>query len=258
MVAILIVLLPTIRFYMLSFYTAWYERSRAGAEFIEGFTLGYYGFVLGKRAAPIVNTIIVAFGATGLTLLLSIPAAYAFARYRFRYSDNLAYWLLSLRLLPPIAFILPLFILIYNLGLLDTQIGLILAQSTFLAPFGTWLLRSFFAEIPKDLEEAAWIDGASKIRAFRSVLLPLASSGIVATAIFCMIFSWSDYLFPLILTRQKAVTMPVSLFFFRSVYGIEWGPAAALSMLATIPLIAFVLLVQKYFVKGITMGAVKG
>lgn len=268
--AIVVVILPLTWFFDMSFRSQWFGGAFTftGGETIYGqvvtlpewmgLTLQNYLFVLTMRATPILNTIAASSASTVAALVLSMFAAYALARFKIRGGENIAYWLLSLRLTPSVVVIIPFYLLMRNLNLLDSLVALVLVYTMSLIPFDVWLLRGFFQEIPVELEEAAWIDGCSRWRSFVTIFLPLTGGGLIAAAIFNMIFCWGEYLFALLLTRRIAVTIPVALYLFRTPHMMEWGPVAALAMVAVVPLLIFVLAVHKYFVRGITLGAVRG
>lgn len=205
----------------------------------------------------LVNSLVVASGSTIVAVLLGAMAAYALARFTFRRSKDLAFWILSIRMTPPVAAIIPIFIIMRMLGLLDTWASMIIAYSTMNLPFATWLLRGFFREIPRELDESALVDGCSWFTAFLRVALPLAAPGLVVTAIFVFIFSWNEFLFALILTATNSETLPVAVTGFIRETGIMWGHMAAAGVVIMMPMVLFSLAVQRYMVRGLTMGAIK-
>lgn len=205
----------------------------------------------------LVNSLVVASASTIAAVLLGAMAAYALARFTFRRSKDLAFWILSIRMTPPVAAIIPIFILMRTLGLLDTRASMIIAYSTMNLPFATWLLRGFFREIPRELDESALVDGCSWFTAFLRVALPLAAPGLVVTAIFVFIFSWNEFLFALILTATKSETLPVAVTGFIRETGIMWGHMAAAGVVIMMPMVLVSLAVQRYMVRGLTMGAIK-
>jgi ABC-type glycerol-3-phosphate transport system permease component len=204
------------------------------------------------------NSLIVGGGSTLLSLILGTPAAYAFARVRFRGQNASLLFLLALRMLPPITTVIPLFLLMRNLRLLDTQLALILAYTTFNLPFIVWMLRSFFLDLPQELEEASWIDGATRWQGFSRVILPLSAPGLVASAIFSLMLSWNDFIFAVILTSRKAPTLPMLIAGFTTEMGVSWGIMMAAGSVVVLPVLLFTLFVQRYLVMGLTSGAVKG
>lgn len=204
----------------------------------------------------IVNTLIITGSATVISILLGAVAGYGFARYRIG-GFHLPFWILSTRMMPAVAAIIPLFILIKNLRLIDTHVAVIAVHLIVTLPFAVWMMRGFFLEIPRELEEAALIDGCSKWQAFVRIALPLVAPGLAVTALFCFIFSWNDFLFAFILTRRSATTLPVLVSGLYSQHGIMWDVMSATAAMALLPVMALALIAQKYLVRGMTMGALK-
>jgi len=204
----------------------------------------------------IANSIIVSLGGTALALAVSFTAAYSMARWRTG-GENFRNYILSLYLLPPAIFIPPLFVVFQTYGLMDTQLGLMIAYCVFNIPFCILVLESFIRDIPVEIEEAAWIDGCSKFGTMARVTFPLAAPGIVAVGILTFIASWNEYMLALVLTRVHAVTITVGIAKFITGYAILWGEIFAAATLSMIPLLIFFLLIQKYLVTGLTLGAVK-
>ncbi len=204
------------------------------------------------------NSIASAGGATLLALLVGTPAAYAFARLRFRGSRTGLLFLLALRMLPPIASVIPLYLIMRNLRLLDTIVGLIVAYTTFNLPFIVWVMRSFFLDMPAELEESAWIDGATRWQGFYKVILPLTAPGLVASGIFALMLAWNDFLFAVILTSRHASTLPLLTAGFITEMGVSWGIMMAAGTVIVLPVLIFTLFIQRYLVVGLTAGAVKG
>ncbi len=203
------------------------------------------------------NSLVVALVSTLIALSVGSLAAYGLARFRFKRSKDLSFWILSIRMTPPVAAAIPIFIIMRTLHLLDSYLALILAYCTFNIPFAVWLLRGFFQEIPREIEESAMVDGCSPFAAFWRISIPLIAPGIAATGIFTFIFSWNEFLFALILTGTRAQTVPVALTGFIRETGIMWSHMAAAGVLAMVPMVVFTALVQKNLVKGLTMGAIK-
>jgi multiple sugar transport system permease protein len=203
------------------------------------------------------NSLIVASLNTGACLALGTLAAYGLARFRFRGSENLSFWMLSVRMMPPVAAIIPIYIIMKTVHLLDTPWALVIIYLTFNLPFVVWMMKGFFEDIPREIEESALIDGCSETAVFRRIALPLVAPGLAATAIIVFIFSWNEFLFALILTGTKAVTLPVGIISFMKETGINWGYMTAGGIMALLPVIVFTVLVQKHLVKGLTMGALK-
>jgi len=203
------------------------------------------------------NSLIVASLNTCVSLALGSLAAYGLARFKFKGSENVSFWILSIRMMPPVAAIIPIYIIMKNLRILDTPWCLVITYLTFNLPFVVWMMKGFFEDIPREIEESALIDGCSEFEVFRKIALPLASPGLAATAILVFIFSWNEFLFALILTGTKAVTLPVGIIGYMKETGINWGYMTAGGTLALIPVIVFTILVQKHLVKGLTLGAIK-
>ncbi len=211
----------------------------------------------GEFRGTFVNSAVVSTSSTLLSLLVGVPAAYALARMRSR-SDALSLWIVASRLAPPTAFAIPYFLAYRDLDLLDTRIGLIIIYLTFNISLVIWLMRSFFENTPRALEEAAWIDGAGFWQAMMRVVLPTAVPGLAATAILCFVFSWNDFFFALILTRSDAMTAPVAVVNFMNYMGWEWGRIAAGGTMVMLPVLLFSMAVRRFLVSGLTAGAVKG
>jgi len=222
-------------------------------------TLDSYRFIFATK--PILqmlgNTLIVSVGSTVFSLVVGTIAAYALARYRFRGRDHLAFYILSVRMFPPIVAALPIFMIFNHINLLDTTIGLIIAYTSFNLPFVIWMMTGFIKAVPVQLEEAAMVDGQSQLGAIRDILLPALRPSIIAVAIFCLIFSWNEFLFALILTKSQAKTLPVAIPEFITWTEVGWNYVAAAGMVLVIPVLIFSFCTQRYMVRGMSMGAVK-
>ena len=205
-----------------------------------------------------VNSAIIAVSSTLISLVFGSLAAYGFARFNWRKRESRAFWVLSQRFLPAMAVIVPYFMLASLFRVLDTHLLLIICYTTFNLPFAMWMMRGFIEDLPIELEEAAMVDGCSQIRILRQVVLPLVLPGMVATAIFCMINSWNEFVFANFLTTIAAKTMPTSVMTYLSVSGVKWGEMAATGTLAVLPVLVFAISVQKYMIRGLTFGSVKG
>lgn len=208
-------------------------------------------------AKGILNSLIIASFCTIFSLAISAPAAYSLARFRVG-GEHLAFWILSIRMLPPIAVVLPIFLFYGKLHLLDTYRGMILIHAIINIPFAVWLLRGFIEDIPLSLEESALVDGCNRFQAFYKIALPLVAPGLVATALFSFIFSWNEFIFALILTRTKAIPITVVIPNLIGGHEILWAEISALALMASSPIIIFALFLQKYLIRGLTLGAVKG
>ncbi|MCA0295064.1 MAG: carbohydrate ABC transporter permease [Actinobacteria bacterium] len=205
-----------------------------------------------------INSLVVAVGGTALTLFLAIPAAYAAAFYGTRLGRVFLMVALIVRMLPPVALAIPIFQAFRQLRLIDTQLGLMLAQTIISLPLVIWLLAAFFEAIPQALEEAALIDGCNRLTAMIRVTLPVAGGGIAVAAIFAFLSSWNEFLFALMLTSVNAVTVPLAIANFKSQFGLDWGSMTALAVMYSLPVIAVTLALQRRIVSGMTFGAVKG
>lgn len=206
----------------------------------------------------LLDSLIVATGAVSLGLTLAVPAAYAFSRFRFRFRNYLRAQFLVINMFPVVMLILPLFILMRQYGLLDTYFALIIGHGTFTLPFSIWLLTSYFEGIPQELDQAAMIDGATRMQALIRVVLPLAIPGVVAVGIYMFIASWNEYLFALMLAGREVRTVTVALQLFIGENQIQWGLLMAGGTLVSLPATFLFLFAQKRLVGGLTGGAVKG
>jgi multiple sugar transport system permease protein len=206
--------------------------------------------------AALGNTFIVATSVTLLALLIGSLAAYSLARYRTG-GDNLPFFILSQRFMPPVAVIFPFLLLFKTLRWSDTHQALILIYLTFNLPYAVWMMRGFFMEIPREIEESALVDGCSPFGAFWRIALPLVAPGLVATGIFCFIFAWAEFFFAVSLTRSNAVTLPVYIVNFFGKHMVQWGEIGATSVVSMLPLFILSFVMQRYIVRGLTMGAVK-
>ena len=214
-------------------------------------------FAEGAVTKGLRNSLIVASLSTLLALLLGTPAAYAMARFDFRGKASLWFWIISNRFISPIVVALPFFLLARDLSLLDSHWVLILTYLTFNIPLVIWLCIDQFRAIPRDIDQAAMVDGANQWQALRTVVLPLAIPGLVVAAILCFVFSWNEFLFALVLTRAEAKTAPVEAANFMTGFGVRWGPMMATGTLIVLPVVIFAALVSRHLVRGLTMGAVK-
>jgi multiple sugar transport system permease protein len=223
-----------------------------GAAQAEG---SYMGASTGPRA--LLASAIVTIVSTALAIIFGSAAAYGLARYTFRGSRDLAFFILSTRMAPPIAFVLPMFLVFKAFNLLDTYFVLIIVYTGMNMSFVVWLLRGFFAEIPMELEQSALLDGYGRLDVFRKIALPLAKPGIIAAAIFSAIFAWNEFLFAAILTADHVRTLPVAITGFSTSMGIRWGAFMATATVGIIPIFILTVLLQRHLVRGLTFGAVK-
>ncbi|MEU5860605.1 MULTISPECIES: carbohydrate ABC transporter permease [unclassified Nonomuraea] len=205
------------------------------------------------------NSAIVALGTVLIGSVFALLSATAIARFRFKGRGTFLVVLLIVQMLPAEGLLIPLYMMVKRVGLGDQLIGLIITQVALTLPFGIWMLRTFVAAVPRTLEEAAWIDGASRLTTFWKVLFPLVAPGLVATSIFSFITAWNDLVFALyLMSGSEGYTMPVALQYFFGQKGVDWGAIMAGSTLMTLPVVVFFLLVQRRMVAGLTAGAVKG
>lgn len=224
-------------------------------------TLGNFGYILqrGPFALYFRNSLLVGLGTTALALVVSTLAGYGFSRFRVPGRGYLLFAFLMAQMFPSVLLIIPLFQLFKFLKLMDTLYVLILANATFAVPLCTWLIKGFFDQIPYELEEAAMIDGCSRLGALIRVVLPISLPGIAAAAIFVFIGSWDEFVFALTFTSSDAVrTLPVGLQRFITSYEIQWNHMAAGTVLVTIPAVLLFLYIQRYLAKGMLAGATKG
>ncbi len=222
-------------------------------------TFEHYAALLARTSfsGNLLNSLIIAIGAVVLGLTVSIPAAYAFSRFRFAGRRFLMTQFLVINMFPVVLIIIPLFVLMRQFGLLDTFIGIILGHSTFAIPFSIWMLTSYMNAIPADLDEAARIDGASRLQTLWLVILPVVMPGIVTTGIYIFVTSWNEYLFAMMLSGQNVRTVTVALQLFIGEFTVQWGLLTAAGTLIAIPVTILFLLVQTRLVSGLTSGAVK-
>jgi ABC-type glycerol-3-phosphate transport system permease component len=224
-------------------------------------TISNFTYVLQRGSFELYfrNSFLVSFGTTILALLASLLAGYGFSRYRFPAHNWLLFGFLAAQMFPGVLLIIPLFQLVKFLGLMDSMWALVIANTTFSIPLCTWLLKGFFDQIPKDLEEAGMIDGCSRFEAMRWIILPLAIPGIIASAIYVFIGSWDELVFAITFTSRDAVrTLPVGLARFITMYEIQWNQLAAATVLMTLPVLILFMLIQRYIAQGLISGAVKG
>ena len=203
------------------------------------------------------SSAIVALGSTLAVLVIGVPTAYVLARCRFRGNADFGFWILTTRMTPPVAVLIPFFVMYVKAGLLDTYVGLIIAHVALNLSIVVWLMKGFFEDLPAELEEAAFIDGAGHFQAFRQICLPVALPGIGAAGILAFMFSWNEFLFSLVLTDTGVRTVPVGLYGFVGYQQIQWGGLSAAACLMLVPVFVFVLLFQRQLIRGLTMGAIK-
>lgn len=203
------------------------------------------------------NSLVATLGATALALFLAVPTAFGLVTFRFRGRTAIADWILSTRMMPPIAAAVPLFVIFRGFGLLDTLPGLIIAYAGFNLPFAVWLSMSFIRRVPKEMVEAARLEGCTWFQVLRTIVLPLSRSGLAAVATFVFIFAWNEFMLALFLTTREAKTFPVVISSFIGTGRVYWEYITAASVIQCLPPVIFSFLMQKHIVSGITMGALK-
>ncbi len=256
---------PTLEGYVNLFTT----RSRQSKEYIEsiGPSKTWYDTLVRQRNMVITgpsrfvgryaNSPIIGFSSTFLAVFLGTLAAYGFSRFKVPLKDDLLFFILSTRMMPPIAVAIPIFLMYRKIGLSDTALGMILLYTAVNVSLAVWLLKGFVDEIPREYEEAAIIDGYSRFQAFLKTVLPQMRAGIAATAIFCLIFAWNEYAFALLLTSGEAQTAPPFIPAIIGEGGLDWPAVAAGTTLFLLPIITFTILLRNQLLRGITFGAVR-
>ena len=226
-------------------------------------TLRHYAAIFSHDAFGryFVNSVIVSGCSTLIALALGLPAAYGLVRFRWPHdwSRGIGFWILSNRMLPPIVTIIPLFLMLRQLRLLNSLPGLVLVDVALNLPFVVWMMRGFIEDLPVEIEEAAMLDGESRIGVLLRIVLPLVRPGLAATAVFCLIVAWNEFLFALILSQtESAMTLPVGIAAHVTQYEIQWGAMSAAGVVAMLPVLIFAAAAQRYFVRGLSLGAIKG
>jgi multiple sugar transport system permease protein len=229
-------------------------------NFVDVFYEHRYGLAPGPTDFPrfLLNSFFISLSSIALVILVGMLASYSFSRFNVKGKDTWLFFILSTRMLPPIAVIIPIYLMYQRLGLLNNYLGLIALYMMFNMAFAVWMMKGFFDEIPRELDEAAMVDGYSRLGAFRKAVLPQALTGIAATAVFCLIMAWNEFLFAYILSGFDTRTVPVALARVRGESGINWGTITATEVLYITPVIIFTFFLQKYLLRGITFGTVKG
>jgi multiple sugar transport system permease protein len=221
----------------------------------------YDAFLTRSFGRYLMTSVIVAGLSTIFAVTLGTLAAYGLARFKLRgkLDQRLSLWILSTRMFPPIVTAVPLFLMMRDVRLLNTLTSLVIVYTALNLPFVVWMMRGFFRELPRELEEAAMVDGDSRLGALFRVILPLVTPGLAATAVFCLIVSWNEFLLALVLTQtDAAMTLPVGIAGRVTQYEIKWGVMSAAGVVAMIPILVFAMAVQRYLVRGLSLGAVKG
>ena len=203
------------------------------------------------------NSTVVALVTVASAIPLATMAAYSFSRFRLRGQRVMFVMILATQFLPAVVIVLPFFLMFRDFGILDTRLGLIIVNLSIVMPFGVWMIKGFIDGIPIDTEESALVDGSTRLQVIRNIVLPMAAPGIITASIFCFIIAWNDFLFALILTNNEAVTLPVGLALFKAEEGDLWNLLAAAGIIIMVPMFILALIIQKHFVQGMTMGAVR-
>ena len=247
---------------LINYAVTLFGRSRSQMAIDEGLGMGVAGAEAYDSRQSIVDSVVVSLGSTAVTIGVAIFAAYALSRMAFRGRDGFLNWVLGQRFMPPIAILIPLVTIYKSAGLRDTDnyylgyLGLMMIYALMNLPIAVLLMKSFFDDVPKDVDEAAMIDGATRWQTFRRIVLPMVRGGVAASAVLCFIFAWTEFLLSLFLTTDIR-TVPVKIQTFVTSTGNEWGFIAALGTAAAIPSFIFILLVQRHLVRGLTLGSLK-
>lgn len=210
-----------------------------------------------QYANRLTNSLIIAGASTVLSVVLGLLSAYSFSRFNIPGAGDLLFFILSTRMLPPVVVTIPIFLMYRSIGLQDNHLGMILLYTVFNLSFSVWLLKGFLDEIPREYEEAAMVDGYTRLQAFFRIVLPQALTGIAATTVFCLIFAWNEYAFALMLTTDKARTAPPAIPSVLGRGGIEWNTIAAGSLLFLIPVVIVTFALRRYLLRGVTFGAIR-
>jgi ABC-type glycerol-3-phosphate transport system permease component len=224
-------------------------------------TLAAYRDVLfgsGSILPNLWSSFVISAGTTVITMALAVPAAYALARLKMPGRRSAGFYILASQMLPPVGIIIPYFLVLRNLSLLDTYSGIIVIYLSFSLPFAIWLLVSYFEDIPFEMEEAAALDGASRLKTLWRIIIPQVQGGIAVTVVFVFLNAWNEFLFAVVLSGNNVRPVTIAMFNFVSVEQTLWAKLAAVSVLAMLPVIVLGIVAQKHIVKGLTVGAVKG
>jgi multiple sugar transport system permease protein len=204
------------------------------------------------------NSVVIALFSSGLALIIGTPAAYAISRFPIKKKEDLYFWFLTTRIAPPIVSALPFFVLSRNIGLYDSRTMLIIVNTLINLSWVIWMMRSFFDELSREIDESCLVDGCTRVTALLRIIIPLSKPGLIATTIFCLVMSWNEYFFALILTSVNAKTLPAAVTSFLTVHGLLWGQMCAIGTIVMLPILIFIFFTQRQLIRGLTMGAVKG
>jgi len=257
LVAIFVMLVPIVWIFMAAFKTHVdvYQLKLFFSPTLENFgTVFDAPYNLGEK---LWNSTVVAFVTVVFAIPIATMAAYSFSRFRLRGETLLLVIILATQFVPAVVIILPFFVMFRDVGILDTRLGLILVNLAIVMPFAIWMIKGFIDGIPMDTEEAAMVDGSSRMQVIRNIVLPMAAPGLLTAGIFCFIIAWNEFLFALILTNKDAVTLPIGLALFKGEEGDLWNLLSAAGIIIMLPMFVLALIIRKYFVQGMTMGAVR-
>lgn len=235
------------------------QRLRTDLNWAEQLVLTRDQMIIGQSlfSSQLLNSLVIAGASTVISVVFAVLSAYAFSRFDIPGKDDLLFFILSQRMLPAVVVTVPIFLMYTQLGLRDTHFGMILLYTSFNLSFAVWLLKGFIDEIPQEYEEAALVDGYTRLQAFRKIVLPQAVTGIAATTVFSLIFSWNEYAFALMLTSDRARTAPPSIPLILGSGGIEWSTIAAGSLLFLIPVVIVTFALRQHLLRGVTFGAIR-
>ncbi len=257
MVAIFIIMAPIVWIFLAAFksHVDVYQLKLFFRPTLSNFeTVFQEPFNLGSK---LFNSSFVAFVTVALAIPIATMAAYSFSRFRLFGENAMLVTILATQFVPAVVIILPFFVMFRDLGLLDTRVGLILVNLAIVMPFAIWMIKGFIDGIPVETEEAAMVDGSSRLQVIRNIVLPMAAPGLLTAGIFCFIIAWNEFLFALILTNKHALTLPVGLALFKAEEGDLWNLLSAAGIIIMVPMFVMALAIRKYFVQGLTMGAVR-
>lgn len=257
-VLLVVFLFPIYWLFMISFKTPEEIFSSPPVWYPANIQFGNYAVLFRDGDAVTVwNSLFIAGTSTVLAMFFGTICAYSLARFRTG-GENLAVWIISQRMIPPIAIVFPLFLLYVWFGWVDTYHGMVLLYTAFNLPYVIWMMRGYIEDVPVELEESAFVDGCTRWQVLMRVVFPMARTGIFATAVFTFVFAWNDFIFALVMTRNEVTTYPVQVTHYFGAQSNFWAKIAAMSALGTVPIFIAVASLQRYLVRGISLGAVKG
>lgn len=257
LIAIFIMLIPIIWIFLAAFknHVDVYQLKLLFTPTLENFGIVFDApYYLG---AKLINSTVVALVTVVIAIPIATLAAYSFSRFRLTGETAMLVMILATQFVPAVVIILPFFVMFRDVGLLDTRAGLILVNLAIVMPFAIWMIKGFIDGIPLDTEEAAMVDGSSRMQVIVNIVLPMAAPGLLTAGIFCFIIAWNEFLFALILTNKDAVTLPIGLALFKGEEGDLWNLLSAAGIIIMLPMFVLALIIRKYFVQGMTMGAVR-